>query len=232
MKKTTIDIKQDFAERREQLNAQPQATLSRMHISSSIKAQRRQEENREKKMEADTEDFKSVEVTRNPKEAQSVVLKNGKKLSNLLKFSWLDKRKLAKKPEYSYVVTMLFPNGTSRTFVLFCNKKTFEFNKYTYYLYDEESWFDLTMNQYHLFYHESHPIPLNREVVQTGDEHYFSVTPENLKELIAGEYVKILVKANQITDALKTILLMCFVITGILVVVLLVLWSISKKVGK
>lgn len=232
MKRKTIDAEQEFTERREQLNAQPQAKLSKIHLTSSMKAQQRQEENREKKMEPDSDDIQSVEVTRNPKEKKSVVLKNGKKLSNLLKFSWKDKRKLVNKPEYSYVVTMLFPNGTSRTFVLFCNKKTFEFNKYTYYLYDEESWFDLTMNQYHLFYHESHPIPLNREVVQTGDEHYFSVTPENLKELIAGEYVKILVKANQITDALKTILLMCFVITGILVIVLLLLWSISKKVGK
>ena len=140
---------------------------------------------------------------------------------NLISFGFWGNKKLKKNPEKAFVITMFFANGTKKSFIIKTTESTFMYRKKAYYLYYEESWFDISLNQYHLFYHENYAVPINREVMQTGNEAFFNVTPENLKDLIAFEYVKVLAGAHTITGALKTLLILNFVeLIGVVIMVI------------
>jgi len=158
------------------------------------------------------------------KTASTIEVSTRKAVHGLPRFKWKFSRKdntnLKRNPESSYIVTMLFNNGTKRTFVVKTSKQTFDFRKKTYFLYHEESFFDLSLNQYHLFFHESNSVPINREIALDGDEAYFNVTPENLKQLIAMEYVKVLAGANSLDMRMRIVIILVAVNTlfGLLMV--------------
>lgn len=130
--------------------------------------------------------------------------------------SWSDRRRLKKNPESSFIITMFYSNGTSRTFVLKSKQKTFMHRKKMYVLLEEDVWFDLSLNQFHFFYHETCSTPINREIAFVPDvdapagkqEAFFSVTPSNLKDIIKMEYVKALASAMEISKYLKLIALL------------------------
>jgi len=134
------------------------------------------------------------------------MLQRGKHMINL---GIMGRRKLRSKPEHSYIIEMMFSNGTSKTFVITTDKNTFTMKGKTYYLYYEESWFNLSMNQYELKYHEGSAVPINREIIKTGDENYFTVTPENLKDLIKFEYVKVLTGSGSFEKWVKILIIVC-----------------------
>jgi len=129
-----------------------------------------------------------------------------RKKSMVLPFK--ERRALDVKASQSYLITMMFNNGTLKTFVVTTEKSTFKMGDKSYYLYYEESWFDLTSNMYHLYYHEGQAVPINREVKRDGNSDYFVVTPENLKPLIDFEYVKVLAGNIGLDKALKTIIIL------------------------
>lgn len=159
-----------------------------------------------------TKDFK-IDTTDGTK-ATEVVIHKGKmfeKKKNKLIFPFKQRYNLDHKISSSYIVTMMFNNGTLKTFVVQTTKSTFMANKKTYFLYYEESWFDISMNQYHLFYHENFAVPINREVEQRGDERFFVVKPENLKPLIDFEYVKILAGNIGLDKALRTLIVLAII---------------------
>lgn len=106
-----------------------------------------------------------------------------------------DRKKLVNHPEQSYVITMMFGNGTLKTWVVKTASDTFEVNKKMYNIVYEEAWFDLSMKQYHLFYYEGIPTNINREIEMHGDEAFFKVKPESLKPLIRYKYIDALVRS-------------------------------------
>jgi len=127
------------------------------------------------------------------------------------KLKFKDKWKLKTKPDRSYLVTFLFSNGTSKTFVISTREETFTYKNRMYYLDHTCSWFDLSHNQYRLFYFDDFSVPLNRIIDKKGDSAFFSVTPENLKPLIKQEYVKALAQSHELSKYLKfSLLLMIF----------------------
>lgn len=131
--------------------------------------------------------------------------------NKFIKFGFWDKRKLALSPEKSFIIHMMFANGTSKIFVIKTRGYSFEMKKKTYFLIYEESWFNLSLNQYELFYHENYVVPINREVQQLGNEAYFNVTPENAKEIIDFEYVKVLAGANNISNSMRLIMILVII---------------------
>ena len=143
---------------------------------------------------------------------------------NIIKFKFFDRRKLALSPEKSFIIHMLFANGTSKIFVIKTRGYSFEMKKKTYFLYYEESFFNLSLNQYELFYHENYVMPINREVQQKGNEAYFNVTPENAKEIIDFEYVKVLAGANNISNSMKIILILMIINVAVSVLIAFVLF--------
>jgi len=113
-----------------------------------------------------------------------------------LKFNWLSNWRLNRHPDKSYIITMMFPNGTLKTWAIKTEKSTFQLGKKCFYLYTEESYFDLSLNQFHLYYNFNFCVPINREVQQMGTEAFFVCKPDNLKGVIDMEYVGRLASSN------------------------------------
>lgn len=114
-----------------------------------------------------------------------------------------DKRKLKRRGERSFYVTMRFSNGTMLEFVIATTGEQFKYKKRTYYLRYEDSWFNLTQNQYQLDYFDDYPVPIDRKIIKKGDKSFFSVTSSNLKPLIDMNYVKVLANAQDLDKYLK-----------------------------
>lgn len=143
-----------------------------------------------------------------------------KSIKKVLKF-W-DRKKLAKTPEECYIITMMFNNGTQKHFVLRLKGHYFQYKKKDYAIIKDESWFDLSLNQYHFYYNEGHATPINREVLQLPEERivngrkvvdqsYFSVTPHSLRPIVSMEYVRALSNSVELSKYLKMNALLSFV---------------------
>ena len=133
---------------------------------------------------------------------------NLKPIKKLSKLKFRDKWRLRRKPEKSFLVTMLFSNGTSKTFVVATREEVFTYKKRTYYLKYDDSWFSLSHNQYRLFYFDDSPVPLQREIIKRGEKPFWSVSPDNLKPLLKMEYVKTLAQSQELSRFLKFSLLL------------------------
>ncbi len=123
------------------------------------------------------------------------------------KISFFNKLRLKIRPDRSFLITMMFNNGTSKTFVIVAKNQTFQYRKKMYHINNEESFFNLTQKQYQFFYQEGSAEPINREIQKKGNEKWFSVTPENLKPLLRQEYVKTMAAASELSKFLKLSLL-------------------------
>jgi len=177
------------------------------------------------------EDVKKVTLEVN--NGTIIEMKRGKKITDKkdthVKFKFWDKRKLKRSPDKSFIINMMFSNGTSKLFVIKTDGNTFSMKKKTYYLYYEESWFNLSLNQYELFYHENFSVPINREVIADGDEHYFAVTPENLKTIIKFEYIKALTGMSSIEKWIKiTLILSGLTLIGVILLLLKLFQNVAK----
>jgi hypothetical protein len=135
--------------------------------------------------------------------------------------SWWDSRKLKNKPDQSYIISMDFSNGTTRTFVIATRSEIFKYHGRTYYLRYEDCKFDLSSNQYKLCYHEDYALPYSREVKQIEVEYkdpnnptmrekwakaLRMVNPSNFMPLLEGEYIRILAE-NLLSKYIKLCLL-------------------------
>ncbi len=166
-------------------------------------------------------DMKAWEVQRQKKITQKFSKKH-------YKLGFFSRRKLSTAPEYSFLITMFFLNGISKTFVIKSKTNTFKIKGKLYYLYSEESFYDLSMAQYHLYYYENVSVPVNREYVKEGEEAFFSVTPENLADLIKFEYVKVLAGAHNMNKMFTFIILLTVINLVVSGIVLLVVLGMTK----
>ena len=151
-----------------------------------------------------------------------------KKKERFLRFPFRDRWKLDKTPTESYIVTMLFSNGTLKTFVIKTTKPYFKMKDKTYAIIYEECYFDISLNQFHLYYSEGHPIPINREIQQVGSENFFTVTPENLEPLIKQQYVKALVGAEDFVKTTKILLVLVVVNLIATLLIIILIWGAGR----
>lgn len=147
----------------------------------------------------------------------------------IFKLGFWARNKLARNPDKTYIIFMKFSNGTAKNFIIKTSSQTFKMKDKTYFLDYEEAWYNISLNQYSLDYHENFAVPINREVIQQGDEAFYCVTPENLKPLIKAEYVKALVGANKLNKLLIWLLIVSFV--GAISGVIMVLSLLGKATG-
>jgi len=131
------------------------------------------------------------------------------------KLGFWNKRRLKKSPEKAFFIEMFFSNGTSKEFVITTNDEIFRYNKRWYHLRFENSWFNLSQNQYKLNFFDDYCEPMDREVIRKlgkdGDKNFFSVTPDNLKPLIDMEYVKALASSQELDKYLKMVAVFGFI---------------------
>lgn len=147
------------------------------------------------------------------------------------KVSWREKLKLNRNPSKTFFVTMMYNNGTCKTFVMKGEGNYFTHSKKTYYIDYEESWFNLTQNQYFLLYNENYAVPINREVQPNGDEAFFNVTPSNLKEVVKMEYIKVLAQSQELSKWLRLSLLISGIGIFLTLVLTFLIYSLSKNLG-
>lgn len=152
------------------------------------------------------------------------------KKENVIDFGMRSNYDLKKEPEKCYVIIMLFANGTMKEFVLKTSEQTFSISnnpKKHYHLYYEECYYNLSLNQFCLIYHENYVEPINREItVDNTESPYFSVSPDNMKDFVDMKYLKVITEAEQgsIFDFLKRYWLP--IVIGIVVI-----WSLLKQNG-
>lgn len=120
-----------------------------------------------------------------------------------------DRWKLNRSPLNSYLITMFFSNGTSRSWVIKTKEETFTYRKRTYYLRYEDALYDISHGAHHLFFHEDHPVPIDREIKREGEQNWFSVTPHNLKPLMSMEEVTALVSSTELNKYLRMLVIIC-----------------------
>lgn len=118
-------------------------------------------------------------------------------------FGFLQQRKMNASPTSTYLVSILFGNGTIKHIVLEGKGNIFTYNKRKYHLNKSQSWYDVNHHQNRLIYYEDYAEPLNRQIYVDGDRRYLSITPDNMQEVMAMEYVKVLSQSQQLSKWLK-----------------------------
>lgn len=118
-------------------------------------------------------------------------------------YKFFSKRKMNTNPTTTYLITMLFGNGTMKHLVLEGKGFVFTYNKRKYHLNKTLSWYDVNHHQNRLMYYEDYAEPLNRAIHCDGDKKYLSITPDNITDVMAMEYVKVLSQSQQLSKWLK-----------------------------
>lgn len=126
-----------------------------------------------------------------------------------------DKFRMRNKPSRAFLITMRYSNGTRKSFIITTSKETFKHKGRTYYLYYENAFFDISHSLYHLDFFDDFCCPIDREIIKLPDKDapkgqeraYFSVSPHNLRPLLAMEYVKSLAQSQELNKYLKLTLL-------------------------
>lgn len=128
-------------------------------------------------------------------------------------------RKILKKyPDKAFLVTMLFCNGTKKEFIFSNEQNYFIMDNKKYIIHYEESFYDLSLKMYNLIYHEDFPLPINREIITTGEEQFFSITPHNIKKYMEMDYVKKILSGEEIDKIMKIILVVtCANLIGMII---------------
>jgi hypothetical protein len=153
--------------------------------------------------------------------------------------NWKDKRKLNKKADRSFLITMRFSNGTRRTWVILSRGDFFTYRKQMYYLMYENAYYDLTNHCYHLDFFDDHVVPIDRKIllipdksaVQGKETAFFAVNPANVKPIIKMEYVKALADSQSLSKYMKFLVIVNMAAVLISAVGIYLVNSIPKKMA-
>jgi hypothetical protein len=209
------------------------AEIKRRNAIISKKAKKMLKIEQKPSLKPDKKDVSEGNITIEGKEGVLRAKWNSSKAS-LKKFSFWDKRKLSNQPEVSYFITMLFPNGCVKEWVITGRYTMFAFKGRNFVIDTNEAWYDLNQHQFRLYYHYEHCLPIRREpkcYVDAGNEAFFRIKSDNVKPVIKQEYVKVLASSNVDKYLLITIILQAFstfMIMGLSAVVIFLAFNISK----
>ena len=149
------------------------------------------------------------------------------------KFKWKHKMMIRFWPEETFLVEMIFSNGTTKEFIVRAKGETFTYKGKEYYLRFEDAYFDLNHKQNKLLFHEDFTVPLRKEIIKEKDPNnpklfhpLFEVHPSALKNLLDMEYIKQLT-TDDLSKYLKMSLLLS-AITLLLMVFIGYLWARSQ----
>lgn len=149
-------------------------------------------------------------------------------------------KKLKKKPDSTFLIRMKYNNGTLKNFMLSTTDMMFKHGSKWYFLYYEESWFNINHQVYELEYQENFALPINREVcikfdkegkTSNEDEVFANVTPSNIKDTVEMEYVRALVSGEELSKYLKiAMVLSAFTVIGMLLLAYQI-YTLTKPTG-
>lgn len=150
-----------------------------------------------------------------------------------------DIRKLNKKPDRAYLITMRFSNGTQRTWVIISSGELFKYHKREYHLLTANSLYDLTNHCYHLVYDEDYTEPINKNIALLEDDTmpdgkkraFFSVTPSNLKTVLRADLLRQLLDSQSLSKYMKLLVVLAFVNTFVSVIAIYMVTTLPKKIA-
>jgi hypothetical protein len=150
-----------------------------------------------------------------------------------------DTKKLNKKPDRAYLITMRYSNGTMRTFVIVSRGELFKLRKREYHLLTANSLYDLTNHCYHLEYDEDYTEPVNKNIILVPDETvadgkkkaFFSVTPSNLKTVLRADLLRQLLDSQSLSKYMKLLVILNFVTVLVSMVSIYLITSLPKKIA-
>ena len=150
-----------------------------------------------------------------------------------------DQRRLNKKADRSFLITMRFSNGTRRTWVILSRGEFFTYRKKMYYLMYENAYYDLTNHCYHLDFFDDHVVPIDRKILLIPDKSaiagketaFFAVNPANVKPIIKMEYVKALADSQSLSKYMKFLVIVNMAAVLISAVGIYLVNSIPKKMA-
>jgi len=154
------------------------------------------------------------------------------------KLGFWSKRNLKRKPELSFFITMFFPNGTMKEWVILHNKKHFSYGSGKYIIDTTDAWFDLVQNQFRLYYKHGEPLPISRDIrvwVSEGNEHFLNIKADNVMGVIEQEYIKIITKeslSKYIIFTLAMVAFNCFLIFIMSIFIFLLGNNVGKLIPK
>ena len=121
----------------------------------------------------------------------------------------------------TFIVTMYYRNKTVETFTVKGTAPYFVDNKQGYILYTAAGWFDLNHSQTHLCYAEGFAMPIDTISVR-GDLATLSIKPSNVREVIDGEEIKIVLTAQSLTKWIKLAILLIGIVLFIVFILAVV----------
>ncbi len=130
-------------------------------------------------------------------------------------FGFFKKMKMYRNPSITYLITMLYGNGTMKHFIILTTKDMFTLNKKKYHLNKNEGWYDINFHQHRLMYHVDYVEPINKELKIEGDKAYMSLNPENIEPVLSMEYIKVLSQSQTLTKWIKMVLLFVVIILAL-----------------
>ena len=137
------------------------------------------------------------------------------------------KMKLNRNPLTSYLITMIYPNGTVEHFVLETNSNFFKHGKKRqYHLNKTKCLWDSNEKQNRLYYHFDCVEPLEFLEIKSEvglNEAYASITPQNLEPVIKMEFVRLIAEGPELSRMVKIVLFLCIAILGLLLIIVIVL---------
>ena len=191
------------------------------NIKKLIKNKKNQEQVSSDNIEVDIGDVKERE-------------KFTKDKTTLKKLNFFDRYKLKKNPDLSYFIVMFFPNGTCKEWVILNKNTYFRYKGKTYIIDTTEARFDVTQNQFKLFYYYEEAMPIQNEVIPYTDEDkqiFLRVKSDNVAPLIKQAYVKVLGSSN-----LDKLLVIALVLQGfiffLVMVLSIVIFVLARNVDK
>lgn len=156
------------------------------------------------------------------------------------KLSFMDKRKLGTYPDETFIILMIFSNGSCREFVIRSREEYFEYKGRSYYLRFEDNIFNITQRDYMLIYHEDYTVPIGKQIhveldkdadTDEKEKIWLSVTPHNLKSVVKMEYVKVLSQSQELNKYLRMVMMLSAGTIIISLGVLYMIYNIAKKMG-
>lgn len=150
------------------------------------------------------------------------------------KLNFFDRWRLKKNPDLSYYIVMFFPNGTCKEWVILNKNTHFRYKGRTYIIDTTEARFDVTQNQFRLFYYYEEAMPIQNEVipyVDEGNDIFLRIKSDNVAPLIKQAYVKVLGSSN-----IDKLIIISLVISGfsffIMMVMSVVIFVLARNVDK
>lgn len=145
-------------------------------------------------------------------------------------FGFWSKRTLEKKPHLALIVKMIFPNGTTKEWVIPAKKDSFKYQGKRYVIDTKHSFYNVNQSQFEAWYYFGSPFPIENVKTEGSNEAYLAINPDNAGPVIDQNYIKILATANEINRYMMGSLILSAINSAILIGMVIAISVLAKNI--